>query len=753
MSLINFPILYIPDPDKGRPLFNGQIYVGEPNLDPTVIANQKQLSVIQQDGTKVNVSQPFTLSAGGGPQYLGNPVRLDVAGNYSIKILSKIGAQVYYIENVFEGEPATFEGIINDLSQAYEFETLTAMLLSANSFPSGKKVTVTGNAAKNDGGGANWEVVLTSSVTPNGTYIRQSVGIPTISFVYRPLNSLVNINCFRSSVISDDLNILAGIELAKAIEAKTVICTGSWIIPLPSRSSAGFSTSMTWNYSILIDGFDGEIDFSGASFISETNSITENRATLFVLLNVTGVFKTPSVDGKLSDQFVGSAYVDDCVLRVGGGCHDLDVILNKPIKNWKGHGIIIRNYGTQDGFASVEAGIPKHIVFSGAGVISGMWQSGYVPITGYGISCWATKIVGCGNNNTYNSQQATTGHNFHQEAVSNGSNDPFIKDVFFYEVESDGARQHGIMIHTAINNTRIVGGISKNNGENGARYEGFCNGLDVDGLVVEDNGGHGEFVSLSTAGWLDIGTKDVAATIRSIRRRNGEDGVRENSGGSVQISGYSGYNNESGVVMATSQTDEIKQVVRDMVIINNGITTPSHGISPKSALCNNVRIVNQDTAKYNQIPILFTGDNPSLSGISISGDSPSGFDFDYSLTVSLPNGGMGLDLHGDLVNLFNDQFVGGAFPNGTYDLPVRYAEYTINRANGAFPIYRLENITSKTQGLSTIINYIGSANNIELRTRGGAGTINSLSQPFLMQAATKYRITYETGNLTAVVIT
>ena len=34
MSIINWDILYINDPLRGRPLFNGQIYVGEPDLDP-----------------------------------------------------------------------------------------------------------------------------------------------------------------------------------------------------------------------------------------------------------------------------------------------------------------------------------------------------------------------------------------------------------------------------------------------------------------------------------------------------------------------------------------------------------------------------------------------------------------------------------------------------------------------------------------------------------------------------------------------
>lgn len=108
MSLIEFPIIYIPDPTKDRPLFSGQVFVGEPDLDPEIPVNQKQLNVIEEDGTVVPVPQPFVLSAGGVPVYNGNPVRLDVDGNYSIKILSNLGAQIYYIENVASSDSTFF---------------------------------------------------------------------------------------------------------------------------------------------------------------------------------------------------------------------------------------------------------------------------------------------------------------------------------------------------------------------------------------------------------------------------------------------------------------------------------------------------------------------------------------------------------------------------------------------------------------------------------------------------------------------
>jgi len=79
--------------------------LGEPDLDPEIVINQKQLNIVQEDGTVVAVPQPFILSAGGTPMYNGSPVRLDVDGNYSIKILDRNDAQTYYIENVLDGQP------------------------------------------------------------------------------------------------------------------------------------------------------------------------------------------------------------------------------------------------------------------------------------------------------------------------------------------------------------------------------------------------------------------------------------------------------------------------------------------------------------------------------------------------------------------------------------------------------------------------------------------------------------------------
>ena len=97
MSTIAFPIMYINDPEKGRPIFNGQMYFGVPDLDPEIFTNQKQVYYIQESGDLVAASQPILLSAGGNPTYNGDAVTLSITGEYSTKVLNKLGAQEFYI--------------------------------------------------------------------------------------------------------------------------------------------------------------------------------------------------------------------------------------------------------------------------------------------------------------------------------------------------------------------------------------------------------------------------------------------------------------------------------------------------------------------------------------------------------------------------------------------------------------------------------------------------------------------------------
>ena len=97
MNVVRLSTDYFPDSSNSRALALAYIYVGVPDLDPTVVANQKTLSVQQEDGTIVAVTQPIRTNAGGVPTYLGESVVLLVEGDYSLAVLDSSSVQVYYI--------------------------------------------------------------------------------------------------------------------------------------------------------------------------------------------------------------------------------------------------------------------------------------------------------------------------------------------------------------------------------------------------------------------------------------------------------------------------------------------------------------------------------------------------------------------------------------------------------------------------------------------------------------------------------
>ena len=91
---------YFPDPGVGRPIANGNLYIGEVDTDPTIPANQIQVSAIQESGISVEIDQPISLSPGGVPLYEGSPVTLTVEEEaYALTVLDNLDQQIYYVPN------------------------------------------------------------------------------------------------------------------------------------------------------------------------------------------------------------------------------------------------------------------------------------------------------------------------------------------------------------------------------------------------------------------------------------------------------------------------------------------------------------------------------------------------------------------------------------------------------------------------------------------------------------------------------
>ena len=106
-NAVRLPYEYFPDPTRGRPVFNGFIYIGLPDTDPQIATNRLVVTAIQEDGISVPIAQPIRTGAGGVPVLNGSPVQLQVSGEHSMKVLDSLGAQVYYAASLVSGVSPT----------------------------------------------------------------------------------------------------------------------------------------------------------------------------------------------------------------------------------------------------------------------------------------------------------------------------------------------------------------------------------------------------------------------------------------------------------------------------------------------------------------------------------------------------------------------------------------------------------------------------------------------------------------------
>ena len=101
LSNVRSPYSYYADPNIGRPIFNGSIYIGIKDTDPLVEANQLPLFAIQENGSSVSISQPVKTNSGGlTVDADGNLIILQVSSLYdgfSMTVLNKQGGVEYSV--------------------------------------------------------------------------------------------------------------------------------------------------------------------------------------------------------------------------------------------------------------------------------------------------------------------------------------------------------------------------------------------------------------------------------------------------------------------------------------------------------------------------------------------------------------------------------------------------------------------------------------------------------------------------------
>ena len=165
LNNVELPIEYFADPVAGRPVFFADIYIGEPDTDPELPGNQKQVTLREESGNEVQIAQPVNTGSGGVPMYNGSPVQILVDGNYSIKVLDRNGTQVYYVPDYYVAIGIKF------LGASIVFDVVADMVASPVLMP-GNKAQTLGYYTVGDGGGNFYKIVNAGTgINDGGSFI------------------------------------------------------------------------------------------------------------------------------------------------------------------------------------------------------------------------------------------------------------------------------------------------------------------------------------------------------------------------------------------------------------------------------------------------------------------------------------------------------------------------------------------------------------------------------------------------------
>ncbi|HGF6245381.1 TPA: phage head-binding domain-containing protein [Escherichia coli] len=84
---------------------NGKIYLGLPDTDPTIPANQIPVYIESETGDLIPTSQPIVINAGGYPVYNGQISKFVTVQNYSMAVYDAYGSQQFYFPDIAKYDP------------------------------------------------------------------------------------------------------------------------------------------------------------------------------------------------------------------------------------------------------------------------------------------------------------------------------------------------------------------------------------------------------------------------------------------------------------------------------------------------------------------------------------------------------------------------------------------------------------------------------------------------------------------------
>lgn len=163
MFLVQQPTMQWVDPQKNVPVQRGDMYFGQPNLDPKVVANRITVYYYNELGNIVELPQPVELSDSGVPVYLGKQVDIYVNVNCSIRVDDKNGAEVYYVnEYTGSNEVGALPSLrVDNLKQLATTPAAAGSQVNVTSFYSGWSAS---NGRPTGGGLFAWSSTIAKSL-------------------------------------------------------------------------------------------------------------------------------------------------------------------------------------------------------------------------------------------------------------------------------------------------------------------------------------------------------------------------------------------------------------------------------------------------------------------------------------------------------------------------------------------------------------------------------------------------------------
>ncbi len=271
-NVVDLNFTYYFDPDKGRPLFFAYVFIGEPNLDPEILANRKTVTLEQQDGSTVEIlpaAQPLRTGAGGGVLYNGSLVTVLTNGNYSLKVLDNQTDQKIFINDAFEGVPAL-------RSQVFLEEDSVDDMINNAGIVIGEYVITPGYNFEGDGGDNTYVCEAVTADPDDGGRIIKSIANPLVQFRGLFPKGVIDVKQFGAlgDGVTDDYN---AIDACKSY-AESISAAIRFLTPGIYNHSSFFNfnideQSVEFGQGIILS-YTGS-DLAGIRFDSGTSGLIE----------------------------------------------------------------------------------------------------------------------------------------------------------------------------------------------------------------------------------------------------------------------------------------------------------------------------------------------------------------------------------------------------------------------------------------------------------------------------------------------